>query len=769
MGKEPYAGAVVRFAGIVQGVGFRPHVYKSARRFHLKGSVRNTNTGVLIEIDGKRHDIERFFEDLRLHPPVLAEIHQSSLNFCSPHGFHEFTIEKSTGHREGFTPVSPDIATCRDCLQDIFDPENRRYMYPFTNCTNCGPRFTIIGDIPYDRKNTTMSRFEMCPQCTGEYGDPLDRRYHAQPNACPTCGPKLTLLSSNGKKISGDPVEETIRLLGMGSIVAVKGLGGFHLAVVPHDDAAVQRLRKRKHRRGKPFALMVRDLGVARKYCSFGEDARRLLESMERPIVLCEKRTDAPHISDEVAPDTDLLGLMLPYTPLHHILFHAGPEILIMTSANISEEPLAYTEEDALGRISKIADAFLTNDREIQRPCDDSLLLPVQGTAFLLRRSRGFVPRAIEIGTQGEQLFATGASEKNTFCVLKDGKAYVSHHIGDLENEKSVDAYRAGIQDFLRMFRVEPAVVACDLHPDYISTIIAEQLSRDWNVPTVRIQHHHAHIASVLAEYQRDERVIGVALDGTGYGSDGTVWGGEFIIADRDTFVRAGHFSCVPMPGGEKSILETDRMAVSYLRTAYGSLDNVPSFPFLNSWEPSRLSLIEELLEAGTGRDAARLNCPLTSSCGRLFDAVSALLGLCVKPAYDAQGAILLETAARDFKTLTGPYTFCINEDGVIDFKEMIRQIVSDVRRGETKKIISRKFHSTIILSSMEMCRRIRKETGIETVALSGGVFQNRHVVRFLIEKLRESGFSVLFHRLVPSNDGGISLGQSAIAARKLE
>jgi hydrogenase maturation protein HypF len=769
MGKELYAGAVVRFAGIVQGVGFRPHVYKSARRFHLKGSVRNTTTGVLIEIDGKRHDIERFFDDIRLHPPVRAEIHQSSLNFCPPHGFHGFTIEKSAGRARGFTPVSPDIATCSECLHDIFDPKNRRYMYPFTNCTNCGPRFTIIRDIPYDRKNTTMSGFEMCPQCAAEYGDPLDRRYHAQPNACPACGPKLTLFSSGGEKISGDPVKETVRLLGQGGIVAVKGLGGFHLAVVPQNDDAVKRLRKRKRRQGKPFALMVRDIQVARKYCDFGEDAQRLLESTERPIVLCEKRKGAGHLSDEVAPDTDLLGLMLPYTPLHHILLYAGPEILIMTSANISEEPLAYMNEEALCRLSKIADAFLTNDRDIQRACDDSVLLPVLGTAFLLRRSRGFVPRSIEIGSGGGQLFAAGASEKNTFCVLKDGKAYVSHHIGDLENEKSVDAYQAGIHDFLRMFRVEPAVGACDLHPDYMSTRIAERLSRDWGVSILRIQHHHAHIASVLAEYQLDERVIGVALDGTGYGSDGTVWGGEFIIADRDTFVRVGHFSCVPMPGGEKSILETDRMAVSYLIHAYGSLENVPSFPFLNSSEPARLRLIEELLEAGTGREAARLNCPLTSSCGRLFDAVSALLGLCVKPAYDAQGAVLLETVARDFRKLTRGYTYCINADGVIDFQEMIRQIVSDIRSGESNTIISQNFHSTIIFASVEICMRIRRETGIETVALSGGVFQNRHIVRFLIEKLKENGFRVLFHRLVPTNDGGISLGQSAIAARKLE
>jgi hydrogenase maturation protein HypF len=769
MGKKSYAGAVVRFSGIVQGVGFRPHVYRSARRFNLKGSVRNTNTGVLIEIDGRPNDIEHFFEDLRLHPPVLAEIHQSSLDYCPPHGYEEFSIAKSSGQPEGFTPLSPDIATCSDCLEDIFDHKNRRYMYPFTNCTNCGPRFTIIMDIPYDRKNTTMSGFEMCPQCAEEYDDPLDRRYHAQPNACPECGPKLTLLSSNGEKISGDPVKETIRLLRQGSIVAVKGLGGFHLAAVPQDDSAVVRLRKRKRRPGKPFALMVRDPGVAQKYCNLGEDARQLLVSMERPIVLCEKRTDAPYFSDEVAPDTNHLGLMLPYTPLHHMLFHNGPEILIMTSANISEEPLVYTNRDALKEVANIADAFLLHDREIQRPCDDSLLFPVHGAAFFLRRSRGFVPRAIDIGAQEGQLFAAGASEKNTFCVLKNGKAYVSHHIGDLENEKSVDAYRAGVRDFLRMFRVNPAVVACDLHPDYVSTRIAEQLAGEWNVPLVRIQHHHAHIASVLAEYQHEERVIGVALDGTGYGADGTVWGGEFIIADRETYERAGHFACVPMPGGDKSILETDRMAISYLKNAYGSLDNVPSLPFLHDQEPARLRLIEELIEAGTGRDSAHLNCPLTSSCGRLFDAVSALLGLCVKPAYDAQGAILLETAAGDFDTLETSYTFLIDRDGVVDFQEMIRQIVRDVREGEASSTISRKFHSTVVFAGVEMCVRIKQETGIETAALAGGVFQNRHVVRFFIEKLREQGFHVLIHRLVPTNDGGISLGQSAIAARNLE
>lgn len=768
MVNEQYAGAVIRFSGIVQGVGFRPFVFKNARRFHLKGSVCNTGTGVLIKIDGEKRNIERFFKEVCTHPPVLAEIHTSSLSYSKPHGFKKFTIVKSTESNAGFTPVSPDIATCSDCLHDIFNPGDRRYGYPFTNCTNCGPRFTIIRAIPYDRKNTTMSVFPMCADCLDEYEDPDNRRHHAQPNACPLCGPSLKLVYADGTEAPGNPVTRTAEMLYEGKIVAVKGLGGYHLAVYPHHQRAVQLLRERKKRQGKPFALMVKNLDTAKKYCLVDKKAETLLESLERPIVLLERAHNAASLSPEIAPDTSMLGIMLPYTPLHHILLEEGPEILIMTSANLSEEPLAFRDDDAFRRIYGIADAFLTHNRDIERPCDDSVLLTVRGMVVPIRRSRGFVPRSINIGDYEHQVFAAGAFEKNTFCVVKHGKAYLSHHIGDLDNEKSVDAYIQGVHDFIHMFQIKPAAVACDLHPDYISTRLAEDLAEKLSVPLFYIQHHHAHIASVLGEKKIEKTVIGVAFDGTGFGTNKTIWGGEFLIANTVDFERAGHFASVPMPGGEKSIIETDRMAVSYLITAYGSASNIPSFRFIEDFDQNRLRLIEKIILSGTKNRSYQLNCPLTSSCGRLFDAVSALLGLCTKPAYDAQGAILLETEACGFEQLLAPYSYTIDSKGVLHFEQMIREIVDDIKKEVSGKIISQKFHSTIILSGVEMGRRIREETGIGTVALSGGVFQNRYMIRYFIQQLKEDGFSVLFHSLVPPNDGGISLGQGIVALNRL-
>ena len=768
MKANQYAGAVIRFRGIVQGVGFRPFVFRSAHRLHLKGSVQNTGTGVLIRIDGEKKNIECFYEEIRVNPPVLAEIHESSLSFCSPHGFQNFAIVKSTERLQGFTPVSPDIATCEECIQDVFDPTNRRFMYPFTNCTNCGPRFTIIRDIPYDRKNTTMSIFPMCSECNTEYENPLDRRYHAQPNACPVCGPSLTLMLADGSAVAGEPIQSAVKMLEDGKIVAVKGLGGFHLAVDPRNHEAVKLLRLRKKRRGKPFALMIKDLETVKKFCSISERDEALLGFFERPIVLLERLWDAPVLSSEVAPDTTTYGILLPYTPLHHILLDKGPDVLVMTSANLSEEPLVFNNQDALHQLAGIADAFLIHDREIERPCDDSVILSLGEMAVPIRRSRGFVPRAIDIGDHKHQVFAAGALEKNTFCVIKEGKAYPSHHIGDLDNEKSVDAYNHGVQDFFKMFHIKPDAVACDLHPDYVSTRFAEDLAQKLGVPLYYVQHHHAHIASVLGEHKCEDRVIGVAFDGTGYGSDGTIWGGEFLVASGEGYERVGHFAPVPMPGGEKSILETDRMALSYLILAYGSLSSVPSFKFFEDFDHTRMSFIEKIISLSSERSGIGQYCPLTSSCGRLFDAVSSMLGLCSRPAYDAQGAILLETEAHDFKNLLPSYSYSINERGVLDFGVMIQEIVEDIIKGEAGEKISQRFHSTIVVAAVDMCMRIREDTCINRVAFSGGVFQNRHIVTYLIRQLREKGFTVLYHRLVPPNDGGISLGQGIVALNTL-
>lgn len=756
--KEPsLIGAEICFRGIVQGVGFRPFVYRRAHGFNLTGTIQNTDSGVIIRVEGLKENVEAFYQNILMNPPVLAEIHESSINFCPPLGFREFKILASTEGSEGSTPISPDIATCQECLKEVFSASGRRYRYPFTNCTDCGPRFTIIRSVPYDRHNTTMRIFEMCPDCQEEYSNPLDRRYHAQPNACPVCGPELRLFLPDGSEISGDPLKEAIKLLKEGKILAIKGLGGYHLAVMVDRARPVRRLREKKRRPGKPFALMARNIETVKKYCFLDSDEEKLLLSYARPIVLLKRKPDSPFLPEEIAPDTSRLGIMLPYTPLHHILMAEGPELLIMTSANLSEEPLCYRDEEAMKTLGDIADAFLTHNREIARPCDDSVMSVVDKKPLPIRRSRGYVPRAIDTGFHKHQLLAAGADEKNTFCIFKDGKAFPGHHIGDLNTEKSFDAYKKGIYDFLDIFRVTPEAVACDFHPDYVSTRYARKLSEMWGVPLLMVQHHHAHIAAVLGEYGIDEDVIGIAFDGTGWGEDGTVWGGEFLIANRGGFKRAGHFAHVLMPGGEKSILEIDRMGLSYLVSAYGSTKNIPSFPFIDGFDPARLRLLLSAIES-------RVNAPLTSSCGRLFDAVSSLLGLCRLPSYDAQGAVLLETAAHDPEKLENPYPYFIDDNLIVHFEPMIRNIVKDIIDGRSRVEVSRRFHATVVESGVDICIRIKEHKGINKVALSGGCFQNRILLKHFTSRLVDKGFLVYVPTLLPPNDGGISFGQGIVA-----
>jgi len=757
MGRDAIKGAAIRFQGIVQGVGFRPLVYRRALSLGLKGTIQNTDSGVLIEVDGAESDIQAFYRDILSNPPVLAEIHESSIQIGDSHGYREFVILGSEEMGVGFTPVSPDIATCDACIREVTDPSDRRYRYPFTNCTDCGPRFTIIRSIPYDRKNTTMHVFPMCPRCRVEYENPLDRRYHAQPNACGICGPALKLLLPDGTAVQGDPIEKAIEMFRTGRILAVKGLGGYHLALSPERESWVRRLRERKRRPGKPLALMARDMESVRQYCMVTQQEEKLLRSPERPIVLLKRDGEGLKLPLEVAPDTDWLGIMLPYTPLHHVLMHEGPQLLIMTSANLTEEPLCYLDDDAVRSLEGIADAFLTHNREIHRPCDDSVIMVVEETAIPIRRSRGYVPRMVRAPGPVRQLLAAGASEKNTFCVFKDGKAFVSHHIGDLNNEKSIDAYTRGIHDFLDMFRVEPEAVACDLHPDYESTRYAEQLSEEWGVPLFRVQHHHAHISAVMGLQDIRDKVIGVALDGTGYGPDETVWGGEFLLADTGRFERAGHYRAVPMPGGERCIEDISRMGVSYLLSAYGRAEDIPDFSFKRDVGMQNIKVFEDMITAS-------INTPYTSSCGRLFDAVSAILGLCNRPSYDAQGAILLEHAAGEMEDLAEPYAHHIDDDLLIHFDATIREIVDDIRNGSARQKIARRFHATIIRSGIALCERIRKRTGIQTVVLGGGVFQNRIVLSHFLRGLRDSGFTVHVNSELPPNDGGISYGQGITA-----
>jgi hydrogenase maturation protein HypF len=762
MGGNDFKGAAIRFKGIVQGVGFRPLVYRRALALDLKGTIRNTSSGVLVEVDGKEHDIKAFYRGILDNPPALAEIHSSSLEITTSHGFKDFSIIGSEDESGGFTPISPDIATCAACLREIKDRSNRRYRYPFTNCTDCGPRFTIIRSIPYDRRHTTMNVFPMCSDCNREYESPLDRRYHAQPNACAICGPALELRLADGETVHGDPIARTIEMLRTGSIVAIKGLGGYHLALWPFDSSWVRRLRERKRRPAKPFALMARDLATAGRFCRIGECEERLLCSTACPIVLLRRSGEGESLPREIAPDTEWLGLMLPYTPLHHLLMGEGPELLIMTSANLSEEPLCFEDEDAERSLAGIADAFLLHNRRIHRPCDDSVVMVVEDRPVFLRRSRGYVPKMVRAPESRHQLLATGSYEKNTFCVFKEGKAFVSHHIGDLNNEKSVNAYTRGIRDFLDMFRVTPEAIACDLHPDYESTRYAEELSDEWGVPLIRVQHHHAHISAVLGAEGLHGRVIGVALDGTGYGSDGTVWGGEFLVADDARFERLGHYASVPMPGGERCIEDISRMGVSYLLEAFGSITDIPAFPFIRDVGIKEVEAYGAMISSG-------FNTPLTSSCGRLFDAVSALLGLCSRPSYDAQGALLLEHAAGDMGRLPEPYAYVIGDDMVINFNDMVRGIVDDIRRDATIRSIAQRFHATVVRSGVALCGRIRERTGLNSVVLGGGVFQNRLVLRHFMDELGERGFTVHTGGVLPPNDGGLSYGQGVTALAMLE
>ncbi len=752
--KNNIEAAKICFKGIVQGVGFRPHVYRLAVKYKIRGSVKNSTRGVEIIAEGKRENIKRFYNDICNHPPALAKIDEKSIEYIEPSGYRDFKIIKSSADEEGFTPISPDIATCEDCLKELFDPDDRRYMYPFINCTNCGPRFTIIEAIPYDRKNTTMKVFPMCEDCKKEYENPLDRRYHAQPNACHVCGPKVELFRGKGEKVIGDPIEEAVKILYKGEILAIKGLGGFHLALYPFNESVVKRLRIRKRRPAKPFALMVRDLDVAEKYCEIDNNEKKLLTSVRRPIVLLRRRGNAPFIPKIVAPDTDYLGVMLPYTPLHHIIMQKGPEVLIMTSANVSEEPLVYKNEEAFEQLSEIADAYLTNNRDIARPCDDSVATVVGGIPIIIRRSRGYVPEALYFLKNEKQLISMGSYEKNTFCIVKGKRAFVSHHIGDLGNEKSVEAYIKGIKDFLAMFRCEPEAVICDMHPDYYSTIYGNEFAESMNIPVFYVQHHHAHIASVMAEYNLTGKVIGISFDGTGYGPDETVWGGEFLVADETGFERVGNFRAVKMPGGEKAINEIDRMAISYLIDTFGTIDI--DIPFVKSCDFSRLEMLGKMIKMN-------INAPYTSSCGRLFDAVSSILGLCNKPEYDAQGAILLEKVAGGMVDISEYYSYEIDSSNIVDFRPMVRDIVNDIKKFEKIGKISRKFHATIVKSGIELALKIKEATGLNRVVLSGGSFQNRNLLYLFKKYLSMNDFEVYINRSVPPNDGGISLGQAYV------
>ena len=750
--------------GVVQGVGFRPFIYRLAHEHKLAGWVRNTSGSVEIEVEGEESAVARFVEEIRSSSPPMARIEEMASSPISHQGYTSFEIIGSRPEPGQYQLVSPDIATCEACRQEVFSPHDRRYHYPFTNCTNCGPRFTIIEDIPYDRPLTTMRRFTMCPRCQKEYDDPLDRRFHAQPNACPVCGPSLSLVDSHGAPAGGkDVIRSAANLIREGKILAIKGLGGFLLACDATNSAAVNTLRQRKHRPSKPLAVMMSSTEEIKRHCLASPEEERLLLSPQSPIVLLRWRREESSVCPEVAPNLRYLGVMLPYTPLHHLLMSEVDCPLVMTSGNLSEEPIAKDNEEALRRLGRIADFFLLHNRDIYAKYDDSVCIVEKDVPRVLRRARGYAPYPIALPFESRQVLACGAEEKNTFCLTRDRHAFVSQHIGDMENEETLEHFETTIELYKRLFRIEPEVIAYDLHPEYLSTKYALDLkANSSDLRFVSVQHHHAHIASCLVENNVQQTVIGVAFDGTGYGGDGTIWGGEFLVADLKGSRRVGHLEHVPMPGGAAAIKKPCRMALGYLHTLLGPDFPLDGLPILGRVDPGELVVIRRQLER-------KVNSPLTSSAGRLFDAVSALAGVCGVVDYEAQAAIELEMLADDDghqEALTA-YPFSVEDEAgcyVTRLGQLVSAVVDEVKKRTSPSLISTRFHLTVAQIIVQVCRTVSRDTGIKIVALSGGVFQNRLLFRLAVDGLREEGFEVLTHRLVPCNDGGISLGQAAIA-----
>jgi hydrogenase maturation protein HypF len=766
--------AAIRVEGVVQGVGFRPFVYSLATRLGLAGWVGNDVDGVFAEVEGPAESVQDFLESVQRDAPPLARVDRVTAEPMTPDGVAGFTIvpSDSTGHRRAL--VSADSATCVDCLRELADPANRRFGYPFINCTNCGPRFTIVRDVPYDRRLTTMAGFAMCAQCAAEYHDPANRRFHAQPVCCPACGPRLRLVDAHGADLaSADPADGplagAVQVLRRGHVLAVKGLGGYHLAVDATSQAAAARLRARKHREDKPFAVMVPDVAAARELCELGDLAEELLTSGRRPIVLLPRWAAGPSdvpagregstaglIADAVAPGNRQLGLMLPYTPLHHLLLREFARPMVLTSGNVSDEPIAYQDADALDRLGGIADAFLTHDRPVHIRTDDSVIRPFRGREALLRRSRGYVPEPLRLRGQFRRpVLACGAELKNTFCLGSENRAFISHHIGDLENYETLRSFTEGITHFGRLFGITPRLVAHDLHPEYLSTKYALDLA---HAELVGVQHHHAHIASCLADNDEDGPVIGVAFDGTGYGTDGTIWGGEFLLADLAGAERTGHLAGVPMPGGAAAIRQPWRMAAVYLAAAFP--DGLPDGLAVATRNQAAWPDVLAMARRG-------VNAPVTSSCGRLFDAVASLLGVRDSINYEGQAAVELEQLA--VTTPQGAYQAAISPGPPLTVAgpDLVRAAAEDLVAGVPSGAVSARFHHGVAAMIGQACLRLRESSGLGTVALSGGVFQNLLLLGATVDVLESTGFRVLTHSRVPPNDGGISLGQAVVAGAR--
>jgi hydrogenase maturation protein HypF len=748
----------INVSGIVQGVGFRPYVYRLATERNLAGTITNTPSGVSIEVQGPYDALDDFVARLPQEAPPLARITDVAAFEIPCNGDREFRIIASRRGEAIRTLISPDVAVCRDCLRELLDPQDRRYRYPFINCTNCGPRFTIVRDIPYDRAGTSMSVFPMCTACQAEYDDPLSRRFHAQPNACRECGPRLGFWDKSGHRPENpDPILATVDALRAGQVVAIKGLGGFHLACEATNETAVALLRERKRRVEKPFAIMVPDVQTAQELCELSEDESKMLQTAQRPIVLL-RRKDASPISGQVAPLNRYLGVFLPYTPLHHLLFaEGGFQALVMTSGNLSEEPIAIDNDEARVRLNGLADYFLVHNRDILLRCDDSVVCVDGKSTHQLRRSRGFVPVPVFLHKEVPAILAVGGELKNTICLTKDKHAFLSQHIGDLENLESYRFFREAIEHLRKILEIQPEVIAYDLHPDYFSTKWALQQTESLSIG---VQHHHAHIASCMAENHLEGSVIGFALDGTGYGTDGHIWGGEVLIASYECFERVTHFEYVPMPGGAAAIREPWRMAVSYLAHHFGRDFLKMKLPFLGEVQAAKLDLVLQVLDR-------RVNSPLTSSCGRLFDAVAALAGIRQQVNYEAQAAIELEMAIEG--PLSGAaYRLELLPEGngwTIGTRPLFEALIADFARRHPVSAISRKFHDGLVEIFARVACRLRERTSLNRVCLSGGTFNNVYLLENLNKRLACKGFEVFQHSEVPTGDGGLSLGQALIAA----
>ncbi|MFV1949851.1 MAG: carbamoyltransferase HypF [Anaerolineales bacterium] len=771
--------------GIVQGVGFRPFIYRIALENSLSGWVKNTSSGVEIEVAGSQANLENFITAIKHDAPPLSRIDSLQHQSIDLGKYDSFQIHHSQSIAGGFQPISPDVSICDDCLEELFTPDDFRYRYPFINCTNCGPRFTIIKDIPYDRPQTTMAEFDLCPTCMKEYQDPLDRRFHAQPVACPECGPQIWLELPAGSNLTqglaGDPaLLETQRLLTEGYIIGIKGLGGFHLACDGENKDAIQRLRERKSRPSKPLAVMMPTIEVVRNYCQVSIAEENLLSSPQRPILLLQKNPDSS-LPLEIAPGQDHVGVMLPYTPLHYLLFSGKGKypsspytVLVMTSANFSGNPILTENHAVTSLLNTIADAYLLHNRDIHIHCDDSVarVLPVQidpsEKISSVRRSRGYAPQPIDSPFSGKSVLGTGSELKNTFCMTKNSYAFVSQHIGDLKNYETLTSYQETIAHFEDLFRVAPELIIHDLHPDYLSTRYALERSEVQGIPLYSAQHHHAHITSCLADnnYQSDEPVIGLAFDGVGYGDDGAIWGGEFLIANYSEYTRVGHLDYFPLPGGDQAIREPWRTALSLLHHY--------DIPWDSSFLPvQHLNGLAELLpgihqgEVLKNQLSTGTNAPLTSSIGRLFDGVASILGICHQISYEGQAAIEFEALALEDEN--GTYPLEISDELIFNPGNMIRSILKDQGDGVQLPIISARFHNTLAEMVLEIALSLRQTKQLGTVALSGGVWQNMTLLKSSVLKLRSAGFQVLLHQQVPPNDGGLSLGQAVIGQKYLQ